>query len=149
MADQTEMKALHMFTTGDPARNATFAYFADANYFLTDFPTSTCETCINPAFAWNHGDIQEEIGQTWLGFVGPGRRSTIGVTAHDWTDTPTCGRRSTLLGLRDDYEADGRVIPRRWCRRRCRGRSGAREAGRSATRTSASTRRSARSRRTC
>ena len=74
MADQTEMKALHMFTTGDPARNATFVLFADPNYFLTDFPASTCETCINPAFAWNHGDIQPEIANTWLGFVGPGVR---------------------------------------------------------------------------
>src|SRR5262249_42149479 len=33
MADQTGMKALHMFTTGDPARNATFVFFADPNYF--------------------------------------------------------------------------------------------------------------------
>jgi hypothetical protein len=72
MADQAGMKAMHMFTAGDPARNPTVAYFADANYFITDFPASTCETCINPAFAWNHGDIQQEIGQTWVGFVGPG-----------------------------------------------------------------------------
>jgi hypothetical protein len=52
LADQAGMKALHMITTGDPARNATFAFFGDPNYFITDFPTSTCETCINPAFAW-------------------------------------------------------------------------------------------------
>jgi len=72
MADQTGMKALHMFTAGDPARNGTFVFFADANYFITDFPASTCETCINPAFARNHGDVQKEIGQTWVGCVGPG-----------------------------------------------------------------------------
>ena len=30
MADQTGMKALHMYTAGDPVRNATFAFFADA-----------------------------------------------------------------------------------------------------------------------
>jgi hypothetical protein len=40
LADQTEMKLLHMITTGDPVRNATFTYFADANYFITDFPTN-------------------------------------------------------------------------------------------------------------
>src|SRR5262249_9276875 len=41
MADQTGMKALHMFTTGDPTRNATFVFFANADYFLTVFPAST------------------------------------------------------------------------------------------------------------
>lgn len=72
MADQIGMKALHMIARADPSRNATFVLFADADYFLTDFPVSTCKTCINPAFAWNHGDIQPEIATTWLGFVGPG-----------------------------------------------------------------------------
>jgi len=108
-ADQTGMKALHMFTSGDPARNATFAFFADANYFITDFPTSTCETCIGSAFAWNHGDIQKEIGQTWVGFVGPGVASQPDqVIFTDHTDVrPTI---NALVGLRDVYEADGRVI---------------------------------------
>lgn len=71
MADQTAMKTLHMMVPADPARNPVFVLFADANYFITDFPASTCETCINPLFAWNHGDIQKEIATTWLGFVGP------------------------------------------------------------------------------
>src|SRR5262245_13275622 len=110
MADQTGMKALHMITTGDPARKATFVFFADPNYFITDLPPSTCETCINPAFAWNHGDIQPEIRSTWLGFVGPGVRK-LGRTDEVWTDhadvRPTM---LSLLGLDDSYEADGRVI---------------------------------------
>jgi len=109
MADQTGMKAMHMFTAGDPARNPTFALFADASYFITDFPTSTCETCSNPAFAWNHGDIQKEIGQTWVGFVGPGVLAQPDQTVFtDHTDL-----RSTinaLVGLRDGYPSDGRVI---------------------------------------
>jgi hypothetical protein len=109
MADQAGMRALHMFTTGDPARNATFVLFADADYFLTDFPTSTCETCINPAFAWNHGDIQPEIATTWLGFVGPGVQR-LGRTDL-WTDhadvRPTI---LMLLGLQDVYVHDGRAI---------------------------------------
>jgi hypothetical protein len=109
MADQAGMKALHMFTTGDPARNATFTFFADADYFLTDFPTSTCETCINPAFAWNHGDIQPEIASTWLGFVGPGVASQSDSTV--WTDhTDVRPTMFALLGLHDSYQADGRVV---------------------------------------
>jgi hypothetical protein len=108
-ADQTGMKSLHMFTTGDPARNGTFALFEDASYFTTDFPTSTCETCINPAFAWNHGDVQKEIGQTWVGFVGPGVASQADqVIFTDHTDVrPTI---NALTGLHDTYQSDGRVI---------------------------------------
>jgi hypothetical protein len=109
MADQNGMKALHMFTTGDPARNATFVLFGDPNYFITDFPSSTCRTCINPAFAWNHGDIQPEIASTWIGFVGPGveNRGTI----DPWTDhTDVRPTILSLTGLQDSYESDGRVI---------------------------------------
>jgi hypothetical protein len=110
MADQTGMKALHMLTAGDPARNATFVFFGDPNYFITDFPTSTCETCINPAFAWNHGDIQSEIANTWLGFVGPGVKK-VGRTGDVWTDhTDVRPTMLAALGLSDGYESDGRVI---------------------------------------
>jgi hypothetical protein len=109
MADHIGMRALHMITTGDPARNATFVFFADPNYFITDFPASTCETCINPNFAWNHGDIQPEIARTWLGFVGPGVRR-LG-SADVWTDhTDVRPTILELLGLSDPYELDGRVI---------------------------------------
>jgi hypothetical protein len=110
LADQAEMKLLHMYTTGDPNRNASFTFFGDPNYFLTDFPPSTCFTCINPAFAWNHGDIQPEIATTWLGFVGPGVRVN-GVDGATWTDHADV--RPTILsalGLKDDYQDDGRVI---------------------------------------
>ena len=110
MADQAGMKALHMFTTGDPGRNAQFVLFANPNYFLTDFPASTCLTCINPAFAWNHGDIQPEIATTWVGYVGPGVRN-LG-ESNEWTDhadvRPTM---LSLLGLSDDYAHDGVVVP--------------------------------------
>ena len=110
MADQAEMKLLHMYTTGDPNRNASFAFFGDPNYFLTDFPSSTCATCINPAFAWNHGDIQPEIATTWLGFVGPGIRP-LGETGRVWTDhTDVRPTMLAVLGLHDSYLDDGRVI---------------------------------------
>ncbi|HEY3522102.1 MAG TPA: hypothetical protein VGK63_00225 [Candidatus Limnocylindrales bacterium] len=110
MADQAEQKLLHMYTTGDPSRNPTFTFFGDADYFLTDFPASTCETCINPAFAWNHGDIQPEIATTWLGFVGPGIRQ-LGEDGDVWTDHTDV--RPTMLvdlGLETSYDNDGRAI---------------------------------------
>jgi hypothetical protein len=110
MADQTGMKALHMFTTGDPARNATFVFFGDPNYFIVDFPPATCETCINPAFAWNHGDIQPEIANTWLGLVGPGVRS-VGADGTIWSDhTDVRPTTLSLAGLTDSYIHDGRVL---------------------------------------
>jgi hypothetical protein len=110
MADQTGMKALHMFTTGDPVRNPSFVFFANPDYFITDFPANTCATCINPLFAWNHGDIQPEIANTWLGFVGPGvrRRGQDNRTWSDHADVrPTM---LSLVGLRDTYVHDGRVL---------------------------------------
>ncbi len=108
-ADQTGMKALHMITTGDPGRNATFVFFGDADYYITDYPTSTCADCIGNAYAWNHGDIQQEIGQTWAGFVGPGVANLADQTIFtDHTDLrPTI---NVLTGLPDTYESDGRVI---------------------------------------
>jgi hypothetical protein len=110
MADQTGMKALHMFTTGDPARNPTFVFFANDNYFITDFPASTCESCINPAFAWNHGDDQQEIATTWIGMVGPGVRGD-GVRSDVWSDhTDLRPTILTLVGLKDPYVHDGRAI---------------------------------------
>ncbi len=112
MADQTGMKALHMITTGDPIRNATFAFFGNPDYFITDFPTSTCETCVpttGSTFAWNHGDIQKEIGQTWAGYVGPGVANLPDQTV--WTDhTDLRSTINALTGLRDSYRHDGRVV---------------------------------------
>jgi len=112
MADQAEMKLLHMWVAADPNRNASFTYFADPNYFLTDFglPAGCGQVCINPLFAWNHGDIQPEIANTWLGFVGPGIR-TLGQTGDVWTDhTDVRPTILSVLGLKDAYQDDGRVI---------------------------------------
>jgi hypothetical protein len=110
MADQAEMRLLHMYTTGDPNRNASFTFFGDPDYFITDYPPSTCKTCINPAYAWNHGDIQSEIATTWLGFVGPGVRP-LGEDGNVWTDhTDVRPTMLSVLGLHDDYQVDGRTI---------------------------------------
>jgi hypothetical protein len=117
-ADQTEMKTLHM-VTADPARTPTFTPFADPNWFF--FASGTPATCATPAacasipprgpqsFAWNHGDIQHEIATTWVGYVGPGVRNTGDYEG--WTDhTDVRPTMLTMLGLKDDYETDGRAV---------------------------------------
>jgi hypothetical protein len=109
MADQTGMKAIHMFTTGDLPRNAQFVFFGDPNYFITDYPSNTCADCIGNAYAWNHGDIQAEIGQTWAGYVGPGVANQADLTVF----TDHVDLRATinaLTGLSDTYQSDGRVV---------------------------------------
>ena len=106
LADQAEMKLLHMHTA-DPARDSTFTMFAKPDYFLG---TSGPAIVINPTFNWNHGDIAPEINTTWLGLVGPGVRH-LGVTNKLWTDHSDI--RPTLLaltGLKDDYAHQGRPI---------------------------------------
>jgi hypothetical protein len=110
MADQTAMASLHMMVAADPNRNPTFVLFADPDYFITDFPSNTCLTCIGPAFAWNHGDVQKEIATTWIGMVGPGVKRQ-GVTFDVWTDHADV--RPTILslaGLKDSYVSDGRTV---------------------------------------
>jgi hypothetical protein len=118
-ADQTEMKTLHMITA-DPARTPTFTPFADPDWFF--FASGSPATCVTDAacasipartsqsFAWNHGDIQDEIASTWAGYVGPGIKN-LGTDHSVWTDhtdhRPTV---LTMLGLKDDYNTDGRTI---------------------------------------
>jgi hypothetical protein len=63
-----------------------------------------------PDFAWNHGDFQNQITKTWLGMVGPGvlAKGRFGEIFSDHTDIrPTILR---LIGLKDDYAHDGRVL---------------------------------------
>jgi hypothetical protein len=116
LADSAEMKLLHM-VTADPARTPTLTMFADPNYFLfasgTACPIPTDPTsCVteNPGFAWNHGDVQPEIVTTWLGMVGPGVDQT-GIDSTTWSDhTDIRPTIMTLVGLKDDYSHDGRVL---------------------------------------
>jgi hypothetical protein len=110
LADPIEMKALHM-VNADPARTPTFTLFANADFFLTTSnPSCGGNPCVSPGFAWNHGDIQDEIGNTWAGVVGPGV-SSHGIDAKTWTDhTNLRPTMLSLLGLKDDYVQDGRVL---------------------------------------
>jgi hypothetical protein len=111
LADPVEMKILHM-VTADPARTPTFTMFADPNYFLFAGAQNCNSPCvaINPAFAWNHGDVQSDITTTWLGMVGPGVDQT-GIDSTTWSDhTDIRPTILTLVGLKDDYSHDGRVL---------------------------------------
>jgi hypothetical protein len=116
MADQTEQRFLHMVTS-DSARTPNFVVFANDNYFNFASGTDSCDeapACVtlegHGGFAWNHGDFQEQITKTWLGLVGPGVQHLGPIDAFfsDHTDTrPTI---MSLVGLKDDYEHDGRVL---------------------------------------
>jgi predicted transcriptional regulator len=118
LADHTEMKTLHMITA-DPARTPTFTPFADPDwFFFASGSPATCATqaaCAfipprsNQSFAWNHGDIQDEIASTWIGMVGPGVKNGSDFTG--WTDhTDVRPTMLSLLGLHDDYSHDGRPV---------------------------------------
>jgi hypothetical protein len=111
MADPVEMKLLHMITA-DPARTPTFTWFADPNYFMYAGAPNCTAPCvaIEPGFAWNHGDVSPDINTTWLGMVGPGVKH-LGVDGNIWSDhTDIRPTMMTLLGLKDDYSHDGRVL---------------------------------------
>lgn len=117
-ADAVGMKALHM-VTADPFRTPTFTPFADPNWFFFAAGGGACATpaacALIPArtsqsFAWNHGDIQDEIASTWIGMVGPGV-DNVGVDTTTWSDhTDLRPTMMTLLGLKDDYVHDGRLL---------------------------------------
>jgi hypothetical protein len=119
LADHAEQALLHMITA-DPNRTPNFILFANPDYFLTAsgktsplcIPQSNAASCFSEqsGFAWNHGDFQNDITQTWLGMVGPGvlQLGRFGEIFSDHTDIrPTI---LSLAGLKDDYAHDGRVL---------------------------------------
>ncbi len=114
LADQAEMKLLHM-TTASPARTPTLTMFGNDNYFFETGSGGACASqsdCIfvGPGFAWNHGDFQKQITRTWVAMAGPGVRQ-LGRSDEIFTDhadvRPTI---MALVGLKDDYVHEGRVI---------------------------------------
>jgi len=119
LADQAELALLHMITH-DANRSPTFVLFGNPDYFLEAFgdpatpcpPATDAKSCFSEsrAFAWNHGDFQNDITRTWLGIVGPGVREKgrVDELFTDHTDI-----RPTILSLahlKDDYAHDGRVV---------------------------------------
>jgi arylsulfatase A-like enzyme len=114
LADQAEMKLLHM-VTASPARTPTMTMFGNDNYFFETGNGATCASqsdCVfvGPGFAWNHGDFQQQITRTWVAMVGPGVKP-LGRDDEVFTDhadvRPTI---MALLGLKDDYVHEGRVV---------------------------------------
>jgi hypothetical protein len=112
LADPVELNALHM-VNADPNRTPTFVDFGNPDFFFqTSNPCSNLNVCVTSGFAWNHGDIQQEIGNTWVGIVGPGVvHKGSGIDSTTWTDhtnlRPTI---LSLVGLKDDYTDDGHVL---------------------------------------
>ena len=136
LADPAEAAILHM-VTADPARTPTFTMFARPDYFLNTGPTNCTSPCVfvNSGFAYNHGDYAAEIDTNFVGIAGPGVKN-LGLdgsaanagpnsagpnsgqvtvpgshTKGTWIDeTDIRPTIMYLLGLKDDYEHDGRVI---------------------------------------
>ena len=120
LADHTGMKTLHM-VTADPFRTPTFTPFADPDWFFfatggTPAACATPDACAfiparsNSSFAWNHGDIQDEIATTWVGYVGEGVQN-LGIDGDIWSDhTDVRPTILNLVGLKDDYVHDGRLL---------------------------------------
>jgi len=110
IVDRTAQKLLHMSSTLDPNRDPTFTFFGDPNFFFAT--TGNPNAVVGTGFAWNHGDIQPEIGRTFIAMAGPGVRP-IGITRPSDFFSDHADLRPTmmyLLGLKDDYQHDGRVI---------------------------------------
>ena len=111
LADPVELQLLHMITA-DPARTPSFVQFALPDYYLlTGAPNckSPC-TFLDSGFAWNHGDVSPDVNVTWLGMVGPGVLHQ-GVQDDIWSDhTDIRPTMLALLGLKDDYAHEGRVL---------------------------------------
>jgi hypothetical protein len=115
LADRAEMTLLHMVTSS-AARTPSLTMFGNPDYFnTTTSSTADCSLAppcvfVGPGFAWNHGDVQQDITRTWMGIAGPGVRQ-LGrddQVFSDHTDLrPTMLR---LVGLKDSYVHDGRVL---------------------------------------
>ena len=111
LVDQPTLKALHMINA-DPQRTMSFTMFSKPDFYFQTF--SPCpfpqKACVNAGFAYIHGDYAPDIGQTWLGVVGPGVKNK-GVDNRTWSDhadiVPTI---MELLGLKTDYLPDGTAI---------------------------------------
>jgi hypothetical protein len=114
IADPAEMKLLHMITSS-PARTPTFTLFGNDNYFFATANGGACakeSDCVSvgSGFAWNHGDFQRQITRAWVGMVGPGIKK-LGRNDDTFTDhTDVRPTMLALLGLKDDYVGDGRVV---------------------------------------
>ena len=103
LVDPITQKLLHMSTAADPAREPTFTFFGNPNFFFESSGSTT--GTVGTGFAWNHGDIQPEIARTFIGIVGPGVKN-LGLTEPSNFFTDHVDVRPTIMfltGLTDDY----------------------------------------------
>jgi hypothetical protein len=111
LVDAPTLKALHMINA-DPQRTMSFTMFSKPDMYFQSF--SPCPTgqkaCLSSSFAYIHGDYAPDIGQTWLGIVGPGVKRK-GIDNRTWSDhadiVPTV---MSVVKLKTDYVPDGRPI---------------------------------------
>lgn len=107
LADPVELKLLHMIT-GDPLRTPTFVMFGNPDYYFQTYGSPN--VVVNPGLAWNPGGVAPEINITWLGIAGRGVQNR-GITDSVWSDeTDIRPTMLTLVGLKDDYQSEGRVL---------------------------------------
>ena len=112
-------------------------YLSQGSATCTNTTGTSSADCvsIDNGFAWDHGDYAAEINTNYVGFVGPGVKhlgldgsgaadgpnsagansgQTVVANSHNpgtWVDeTDIRPTEIYLLGLKDDYEHDGRVI---------------------------------------
>jgi hypothetical protein len=110
IVDPVAQTLIHMNTVADPLREPSFTFFGDPNFYFQN--SGPLYPVIDGYYAWNHGDIQPEIGRTFIGIAGPGVRN-LGITRPGDFFTDHVDVRPTMLlltGLMDDYQHDGRVI---------------------------------------
>lgn len=86
--------------------------FANPFYWVVKNGATCGGSCssIDSSEAWNHGDVQPQITNTWAAMVGPGV-AKLGATRSIWSDhTDIQPTLMALLGLKDDYVPEGRVL---------------------------------------
>ena len=111
LADIAEQNLLHM-VTASPARTMNFTLFGNDDYFFFTGSPNCNSPCVveEPGFAWNHGDFQQDITRSWFGMVGPGVKP-LGRNDDVFSDhTDLRPTIVSLLGLKDDFLHDGRVL---------------------------------------
>ena len=134
-AGALEQRILHL-ETADPLRTPTFSVWPKGDYFFSQGPQNCTAPCVSifSRFAWDHGYYSPNIDITWTGIVGPNveprgvdgpdpvhgpavldpsGNSTVPAFSNTGTWADETDIRPTMLslvGLKDDYPTDGRVL---------------------------------------
>ena len=106
LAESPELNLLHM--TSDASHSPNFVLFGYPDHYFQ--ASGSAQSQNESAIVWNHGGVSAEQNTTFLGLVGPGI-NVKGIDRRIWSDhTDARPTMLALLGLRDDYETDGRVL---------------------------------------